>query len=149
MVSSPAKTVTEYLKSLPADRAKAIRAVRKEIKARLPKGYKETMQYGMICYIVPEKVYPDTYNGQPLCIASLGSQKNYMAVYLLNVYGDPALDKWFRESYRKAGLKLDMGKSCVRFKTLEDLPVKLIGEAVSKTSVQDLISQHEKVRRKK
>jgi hypothetical protein len=146
MASSKATTVKEYLDELPAERRKAISAVRKTIRKHLPEGFKEGMQYGMIGYFIPLKRYPTTYNGQPLGIAALASQKNYMALYLMAVYGDPKLEKWFKSAFAKAGKKLDMGKSCVRFKSLDDLPLDVIGEVVSSVSVDDFIARYEAVK---
>lgn len=143
---SDAKTVEEYLRLLPPEREKALRAVRMVILANLPMGYKEIMQYGMIGYAIPLDRYATTYNGQPLTIAALSSQKNYMVVYLMNVYGDKEMEAWFQNRYRASGKKLDMGKSCVRFKRLEDLPVDLIGEAIGRTSVEEFIEKYEKSR---
>lgn len=142
-MQSGAKTTKEYIDSLPEDRAKAISSVRKEILKNLPKGYKETMQYGMISYVIPLKDYPDTYNGQALGIAALASQKNYMSVYLMNVYSDPKLESWFVKEYKATGKKLDMGKSCIRFKKIEDLPIELIGKAVASTPPDKFIKIYE------
>jgi hypothetical protein len=147
VVKSSADTVEQYLASLPPHRQKALRAVRDIILANLPKGYQECMQYGMIGYVIPLKRYPVTYNGQPLGIAALASQKNYMAVYLMNIYGDKDTEAWFTQQYKASGKKLDMGKSCVRFKKLEDLPLELIGEAVARTPVDKLISLYEASRK--
>lgn len=146
MATSDAQTVAEYLAELPEDRRKAIKAVRAEIRKRLPKGYVETMQYGMISYVVPSKVLAKTYNGQPLALASLGNQKNYMTVYLNNVYAFPELESWFLEAYAATGKKLDMGKSCVRFKRLEDLPLDVVGEAIARTPVDAFIAKYEEAR---
>ena len=148
MASSSATTVTEYLAELPADRRLAISAVRKVIKANLPAGYKEVMQHGMICYVVPLTTYPDTYNGQPLCYAALASQKQYMSVYLTNVYGTKNVEAWFRERWAQTGKKLNMGKSCVRFKQLEDLPLDLIGETIAKTPLKAFLKIVEAVHKK-
>lgn len=148
-MQSKAKTVQEYLSELPEDRRAAIEAVRATILEHLPDGYEETMQYGMITYVVPLSLYPAGYLGKkdvPLPYAALASQKNYMAVYLLGVYPNAAMHDWFVSEYKKTGKKLDMGKSCVRFKTLQDLPVELIGEAVAKTSAEDYISAYEQAR---
>jgi hypothetical protein len=101
------------------------------------------MQFGMIGYCVPLDRYPRTYNRQPLNYAALASQKHHMAVYLNNIYGDPELERWFTEAYRATGKRLDMGKSCVRFRRLEDLPVDLIAEAIAKTSVDHFIERYE------
>jgi hypothetical protein len=142
-MQSKAKTVEEYLAGLPPDRREAISTVRRAILDNLPEGYEEGMDYGMIGYFIPLKRYPVTYNGHPLGLAALASQKNYMAVYLMNVYGHPETEKWFQEAYRGTGKKLDMGKSCVRFKKLEDLPVELIGQAVARTPVDAYIKMYE------
>ena len=145
-MKSDATTVKAYLDSLPEDRRKALSAVRREIRRRLPKGYREGMQYGMIGYSIPLRRYPETYNGEPLNLVALASQKHHMAVYLNNIYSDPDLQRWFEQAYRATGKRMDMGKSCVRFKRLDDLPVELIGEAVAKTSVDDFIALYEDAR---
>jgi len=148
MVMSKAKTVTEYLAELPADRRKTIAAVRAVVRKNLPKGYREAIGYGMICYSVPLSTYPDTYNGQPLCYAALAAQKQYCALYLMNVYGDAARTKALQDAFRKAGKKLDMGKSCVRFKTADDLPLDVIGKTIAATPVKAFIEKYEKARKK-
>jgi uncharacterized protein YdhG (YjbR/CyaY superfamily) len=148
MVMSKATTVAGYLAELPADRRKTISTVRAVVRKHLPQGYKESIGYGMICYAVPLSTYPDTYNGQPLCYAALAAQKNYCAIYLMNVYGDAATAKAFREGFRQAGKKLDMGKSCVRFKTADDLPLDVIGRTIAATSMKDFIGQYERSRKK-
>jgi len=147
---SAAKTVQDYLKELPEDRRKAINIIRKTIREHLPKGYEETMQYGMIGYVVPLKIYPEGYLNDPavpLTYAALASQKNYMSVYMMSIYG-PA-GKWFEVEIKKTGKKLNMGKCCVRFKRIEDLPLELIGTAIARTSVKAFIEQYEKGRKKK
>jgi hypothetical protein len=148
MVQSDASSVSEYIADLPADRRRAIGAVRDVILGNLPKGYEESMQFGMIGYSVPLSRYPKTYNGAPLSYAALASQKNHMAVYLMGCYGDAQLAKWFEAEFRKSGKKLDMGKSCVRFRKLDDLPLPLIGEAVAKLPVDDFIALYERSRPK-
>ncbi len=145
-MQSQAQTVDEYLASLPEDRRNALTAVRKVILENLPDGYREGMQYGMIGYYVPLSRYPTTYNGQPLGYVALASQKNYMSLYLMGIYSDRDTEHSFREEYLATGKKLDMGKSCVRFKRLEDLPLPLIGKAVSLVSVDQFIQQYEKSR---
>ena len=115
---SDAKTVKEYLDSVPEDRRKAISAVRKVILKNLPKGYEETMNWGMISYDVPLEIYPDTYNGKPLMYAALASQKNHMAVYLTGIYMSEKSLKDFETAYKATGKRYDVGKSCVRFKKL-------------------------------
>lgn len=143
-----ASTVSEYLASLsPADRAD-IRKVRAVIVKNLPKGYKEAVQWGMICYSVPLSRYPDTYNGQPLCYAALAAQKNYHSLYLMNVYTTPAEEKAFKARYEASGRKLDMGKSCVRFRAADDLPLDIIATVIAKTPVDEFISTYEKARLK-
>ncbi|MFQ6026423.1 MAG: DUF1801 domain-containing protein [Dehalococcoidia bacterium] len=146
MAQSTAQTVEDYLAELPVDRKEAIQAVRRVILDNLPEGYQETMQYGMISYVIPLERYPKTYNKQALAVASLASQKSYMSLYLMGVYGSTDAAEWFTERYRASGKKLDMGKSCVRFKTLEDLPLELVGEAVARTSVGDFIQLYEAAR---
>jgi hypothetical protein len=145
------QTVEEYLSVLPDDRRAALSAVRDTIVRHLPDGYTETMQYGMIGYVVPLSLYPAGYLGDrktPLPFAGLASQKNHMAIYLMNIYGSKELERWFRAEYKKTRKKLDMGKSCVRFKKLEDLPLDLIGQAVSRTPVSAFIAFYEAARRK-
>lgn len=133
MAHSKAQTVDEYLAELPPDRRDAIAGVREVILGQMPDGYEETMQSGMIGYVIPLERYPVTYNRQPLVYAALASQKSYMSLYLMNIYGDEDTEKWFREQYRASGKKLNMGKSCVRFKTLEDLPLGVIRQAIGRT----------------
>lgn len=109
-------------------------------------GYEETMQYGMISYVIPMEKYPTTYNKKPLTFVSLASQKNYIALYLMNVYGDE--EEEFKKNYIATGKKLDMGKSCVRFKSLDDLPLKLISKTITRTSIAQFIERYEKSRMK-
>jgi uncharacterized protein YdhG (YjbR/CyaY superfamily) len=148
MVMSKAATVKDYLAELPADRREAISTVRAVIRTHLPKGYKETVGYGMICYSVPLSTYPKTYNGQPLCYAALAAQKRHCAVYLMNVYGDTPTAKAFRDAFKKAGKKLDMGKSCVRFRAADDLALDALGQAIAATPVADFIAIYERARKK-
>ena len=136
---SDAKTVAKYLSNLDDVRREAISAVRGVILDNLPDGYEEAMQFGMITYVVPLSVLADTYNGQPLMYVALASQKRHMSLYLTNVYGDESVEQWFRERYRAAGKKLDMGKSCVRFRKLDDLPLTLVGEVVARTPIADFV----------
>ena len=144
----PANTVDEYLAKLPADRRDAIGKVRDVINANIPSGFEEKIQYGMISWCVPESVLPakDVYNKQPLCLASLASQKNHMAIYMLHVYGDKTLRAWFEKAYKQAGKKLDMGQSCVRFKTLDALPLEVIGEAMGKVTVDRYADAYRNIR---
>jgi uncharacterized protein YdhG (YjbR/CyaY superfamily) len=148
MAYSSAKTVAQYLTSLPAERRRVVAAVRRVIRANLPAGYRETMNHGMIAYEVPLRRYPTTYNGLPLCYASLAAQKNNYALYLTCAYSDPKQGVWLRNQFRKAGKKIDMGKSCVRFKRLEDLPLDAIGQFISSTPVEKQIKMYEAARRR-
>jgi len=138
-----AASVEDYLAALPPDRRAAIQAVRESILRHLPTGYVECIGWGIIAYAIPLSRFADTYNGQPLAIAALGAQKNYMVVHLMNIYGNPKMRAWFELEYKRAGKQLDAGKACIRFKKLDDLPVDLIGRAVGKTSVDQLIAWHE------
>lgn len=147
MVTSRAETVEEYLESLPSDRREALAAVRKVILANLPEGFEESMQYGMIGYSIPLSRHPDTYNKQPLAVAGLASQKGYMALYLMSVHGDEGLRAWFESAYRDTGKRMDMGRSCIRFRKLEHLPLELVGEAIAKVSAEDFIANFEASRR--
>lgn len=147
MVKSKATTVREYISELPDERTGEIEAIRKLILDNLPAGYVETMQYEMITYVVPIEMYPKTYNGLPLGYISLASHKNYMVLYLMNIYGNKDAGSNFKKRYNASGKKLDMGKSCVRFKKLEDLPIDLIGETIAMTSVKDFIKMYEESRK--
>src|SRR5271165_4540072 len=132
-MQSTATTVEQYLSGVPEDRRKAIEAVRRVILENLDKDYEEGIQYGMNGYYVPHRVYPAGYHcdpKQPLPFASLASQKNHMSLYLMCVYGDSDLSRWFRQAWADSGKKLDMGKSCVRFKKPEDLALDVIAEAI-------------------
>ena len=143
-MQSDATTVAEYLAELPADRRTALEAVRQTILANLPAGYEEAMNWGMITYQVPLARYPDSYNGQPLAYAGLASQKNHMAVYLIGIYADDSARERFETAYRATGKRYDVGKSCVRFKKLDDLPLVLIGESIALFSVDEFIARIEK-----
>jgi hypothetical protein len=143
MVSSSATTVAEYLKELPLDRRKAISEVRKMIRANLPKGYKETMNWGMITYEIPLSRYPDTYNKKPLGYLALASQKNFMTLYLWGAYMD---EEKFKAEYRKTGKPLDMGKSCLHFKKVDDLALDFLAKNIASTPPEKLISLYEQNR---
>ncbi|MCH2505002.1 MAG: DUF1801 domain-containing protein [Dehalococcoidia bacterium] len=143
MAKSKAETVDGYLAELPEDRRAAISAVRQVVLENLPQGYEEMMQFGMIGYVIPLERYPVTYNGQALQYAALASQKNYMSLYLMNVYSDEAVERWFVDRYKDSGKRLDMGKACVRFKSLQDLPIDLVGEAIALTPVDRFIERYE------
>ena len=143
MPKSKAETVDGYLAELPEDRRAAISAVRQVVPENLPQGYEEMMQFGMIGYVIPLERYPVTYNGQALQYAALAYQKNYMSLYLMNVYSDEAVERWFVDRYKDSGKRLDMGKACVRFKSLQDLPIDLVGEAIALTPVDRFIERYE------
>ena len=138
---SDAKTIHEYLTEMPDDRREDIKNVRKTILANLPEGYEEALNWGMITYQVPLEIYPDTYNKKPLMYAALANQKNHMAVYLTGIYMDEDLYQNFEENYRNTGKRYDVGKSCVRFRKLEDLPLELIGESIGAISMEDFIER--------
>ena len=137
---SEAFSVAQYLSELPDDRREAIGAVRHTIVENLSAGYEEVMNWGMITYQVPLATCPDTYNGKPLMYAALASQKNHMAVYLTGIYGDEATRQKFEAAYRATGKRYDVGKSCVRFRKLADLPLDLIGESIASLSVKEFVA---------
>lgn len=132
-MTSDAKTVDEYLASLPEDRRRSLSIVRQILLEHLPEGYEEGMLYGMIGYYVPHSIFPDGYHcypTKPLMYVNLGSQKNHMALYLMCTYGDPVRKAQFVEDYIASGKKLDMGKACLRFKKAEDLALDVIAEVI-------------------
>jgi uncharacterized protein YdhG (YjbR/CyaY superfamily) len=144
---NPAKTPKEYLDGLPDDRKAALRALRAAVNKGLPKGYKEGMQYGMIGWFVPHSRYPDGYHcdpKQPVPFASIASQKNHMGLYLFCIYTDPKESDRFVKAWKKTGKKLDMGKSCIRFKKIEDVPLELVTETVSRIPVDAFLAEYEK-----
>ena len=147
-MQSKASTVDQYVKELPADRKDAVNELRNAINKNLPKGFEEVMSYGMIGYVVPHKLYPPGYHCTPelpLPFAALASQKNSINFYHMGIYTDPAMLKWFTEEFKKVSTKkLDMGKSCMRFKKPEDIPYKLIGQLMKKMTVKDWVSVYEK-----
>jgi uncharacterized protein DUF1801 len=146
--TNKAKTVGEYLKQLPADRRKTLSAVRDVVLENLPKGYTEEIGWGAITYAIPLEDYPNTYNGQPLCIAALSAGKSYCSIHLMAAYGDTKTRKWLEEAFKKSGKKLDMGKACVRFKTPDDLPLDAIGQIIAKVTPDQYIKTYEAGRKK-
>jgi len=142
-VRSDAETPQDYLASLPDDRREAIAAVREAILAGLPAGYEEGIGFGMLSYHVPLSRYPDTYNGAPLSYVALASQKRYMSLYLMGIYSDEGNRSWFEAEAAKRGVTLDTGKSCVRFRRLEELPLDLVSAAVARLAVDDYIAAYE------
>jgi len=141
MASSTAATVQEYLAELPEDRAGVVSHVRDLVNASLPAGYEEGMLHGMITWMVPLDVYPNTYNRRPLAYVSLAAQKNYYALYLMGVYADSAEEAEFREQWVARGTKLDMGKSCLRFKALTDLHEDLVAEVIAAVPMDEHIAR--------
>ena len=148
MPRSAAGTVVEYLKQLPPERRAVVAAVRNLIRRNLPAGYREAMNWGVICFGIPLQRYPDTYNKQPLAYAALAAQKNHYALYLMGVYMDPAQLKQLKDGFKKAGKKLDMGKSCLRFRSLDDLPLEVIARAIASLPPEALIARYEASRRR-
>lgn len=146
-MQSKATTVEQYVAELSEDRQKAINELRKVIKKNMPKGFQETMNYGMIGYVVPHSKYPAGYHcnpKDPLPFMNIASQKNSINVYHMGIYANPKLLKWFTDEHAKASSKkLDMGKSCIRYKKSEDIPYKLIGELASKMTPQEWIEMYE------
>ena len=137
----------EYINQLQSDRKEPIEKLRKTIKDSLPAGFEETMAYGMITYVVPKSIYPEGYHAnpkEPLPFISLASQKSNISLYHMGVYAYPDILEWFKEEYAKqVKTKLDMGKSCIRFKKMEYIPYNLIGELCRKISVEDFIERYE------
>ena len=149
-MQSKALTVDQYLSELPADRRAALETVRGVILANLDKDYEEGIQYGMIGYFVPHRVFPAGYHcdpKQPLAFAGLASNKDYMTLHLMCVYGHAPLAEWFRQAWAKTGKKLDMGKACVRFKKAEDLALDVIGEAIRRVPAEKYIRSYEETMR--
>jgi hypothetical protein len=148
-MQSKATTVAQYLAELPEERRRALGAVREVILKNLDEDYEEGMQYGMIGYYVPHRVFPAGYHcdpSKPLPFACLASQKNHMSLYMMSCYGGGAEEEWLRGQWAKAGKKLDMGSSCIRFKKLEDLPLDVIGQAIARVPVQEYIKAYQKAR---
>lgn len=143
-----ASTVQEYLDELSLERRNIVSAVRQIVLENLPEGYVESMNWGMISYEIPLERYPDTYNKQPLSYVALAAQKNHYALYLMGVYQDPDQEAWLKQGFETAGKRLDMGKSCLRFRRMDDLPLDTIAEVVASTTPEQLIARYEKSRRK-
>ena len=146
-MTSDAKTPEEYISALPKERKDAVSKLRKVILKNLPNGFTETMGYGMLGYVVPHSIYPDGYHCDPktpLPFMSVASQKNFIAVYHMGVYAHKEIYDWFVNEYPKySNRKLDMGKSCIRFKKIDEIPYKLIGELASKMTTEKWIKIYE------
>lgn len=149
-MQSKATSVEEYMKEIPADRLEAMSKLRKVIKKNIPKGFQECMSYGMIGYVVPHKLYAEGYHcdpSLPLPFMNIASQKNNISVYHMGIYADQKLLKWFEGEYKKLNIgKLDMGKSCIRFKNMDKIPFDLIGELAGKMTVEDWVGRYEKMK---
>lgn len=143
---SDAATVEQYLRTLPHERRSALEAIRAVIRKNLDPGFVETMQYGMIGYVVPHTLYPAGYHcnpAEPLPFAGLASQKNHMSLYMMSLYQGSDDAARFRDAWQRAGLRLDMGKCCVRFKRLQDVPLDVIAEAFKRVTPADHIARYE------
>ena len=151
-MQSSATTPDQYIQELPEDRKEIMQKLRETVLKNIPKGFEEIMQYGMISYVVPHSIYPDGYHckpSDPLPFLSIASQKNHIAFYNMGIYSKPELLKWFTEEYPKqAKGKLDMGKSCIRFKNPKNIPFDLLGELTKKISVDQWIEIYEKTFKK-
>ncbi len=146
MATSTAVTPDEYIASLPDDRREAVATVRDVINRNLPPGYEEGIAYGMIAWWIPLETFADTYNGQPLGLAGIASQKNYISLYLNTVYGDPAEEAWFKERYAESGKKLNMGKSCLRFRRLDEVPLDVIAETIARADLDRTLAHYAEAR---
>jgi hypothetical protein len=146
-MQSQVQTVEEYVSQVPDNHREALILLRKIILENIPEGFSEQMNYGMIGYVVPHSIYPKGYHCDaklPLPFLNIAAQKNFIAVYHMGIYANPELLKWFTEEFPKhSKLKLDMGKSCIRFKNVNHIPFNLIGELATKTEVADWISLYE------
>jgi hypothetical protein len=141
-------SVTDFLARLPEARRKELERVRGVVRKHLPAGYEETVTKGMIVYEVPLRRYADTYNGHPIWYAALGSQKNYLTLYLMAAYASTALANKLHEGFKSAGKKLDMGKACIRFRRADDLALDVIGEVIGGTSVDAYVAIAEAAHRR-
>ncbi len=148
MVQRDVSTVEGYLEALPPDRRPVIERTLAFVREHIPDGFEEGIAFGMIGWVVPLERYPDTYNGQPLGIVSLAAQKRHNALYLSAPYADPALDAKIRDAYTEAGMKLDMGKSCVRFQRFDQLHTDVLGEVVAALSPDAFIELYEGARQR-
>ena len=148
MVKSAAATADQYLSTLTEDWRASISEIRKVILDNLPEGDLETVQSGMISYVVPLESSPKTYKGKPLMYFSLASQKNYMSLYLMSIYGDEEKARQFDADFKASGRKMDRGKPCVQLNKIDDLPMDVIGKAVAGTSLQEFIEIYQSSRRR-
>ena len=148
-MNSEANTPEEYISQLPEDRMKAMIMLRRVINENIPLGYKEVMSYGMVSYVIPHSIYPSGYHcnpKEPVPFISIASQKNYIAMYHMGIYFYTEISTWFQEEYaKKVKTKLDMGKSCIRFKKVDDIPYDLIAELCRKITLEDYLEKYQSV----
>jgi uncharacterized protein YdhG (YjbR/CyaY superfamily) len=146
-MQSKANTIDEYLNEQPEERKQSMNKLRATILENIPQGFVETMSYGMIGYVVPHNLYADGYHCNPklpLPFINIASQKNFIAIYHMGIYANPELLKWFTDEFPKhSNQKLDMGKSCIRFKKMDPIPFDLIAELIRKMSVEDWVNTYE------
>jgi uncharacterized protein YdhG (YjbR/CyaY superfamily) len=145
--SARRSTVAGYLSALPPAQRGVLTKLRRLIRTHLPKGYQESTNWGAITYQVPLKRCPDTYNGQPLCYVAVAAQKNYLSLYLMTAYGNSAKKKQLESAFASAGKKLDMGKACIRFRALDDLPLDTIADIIASTPVDSYVAAYEESRK--
>lgn len=152
-MQSKATTVDAYMKELPADRLEAMTKLRKVIRKNIPKGFQECMNYGMIGFVVPHKLYAEGYHcdpSMPLPFMNIASQKSNISVYHMGIYADQKILKWFEGEYKKLNIgKLDMGKSCIRFKNMDKIPYDLIGQLAAKITVDEWVGRYEEMKMKR
>lgn len=147
MAKSNTRTVEDYIQELPEYRRETIREIRELILENIPDGYEETISWGMINYEIPLDKYPDTYNNQPLSYVGLAAQKNHNALYLMSAYQDEELQEWLEEQFEEANKNMDMGRSCLRFQTVNDLPLKAIAELIAHQTPDEFIEAYEETRK--
>ncbi|HET6899265.1 MAG TPA: DUF1801 domain-containing protein [Vicinamibacteria bacterium] len=141
--------MSQWLASVPAERKDAINSVRAAVNEHLPQGYEETVDWGMLAWVVPLSRLPNTHNGHPLTLAALGAHTKLMTIYLMSIYSDPKLRKAFEIAYKRTGKKLDMGGCCVHFKRLDDLPLDVVGQTIASVAVDQYVERYERSRTKK
>lgn len=147
MAKSNTQTVEDYIEELPEYRRETIKEIRELILENLPEGYEETMNWGMISYEIPLEKYPDTYNNQPLSYLGLAAQKNHNALYMMSVYQDEELQEWLEERFEESNKKMDMGRSCLRFQTVNDLPLDAIAKVIGHQTPDEFIEAYEETRK--
>lgn len=149
MTPTKPKTVAAYVAGLPPAVRVVVTQVRRLVRRHLPAGYRETVDWGAITYQVPLRRYPTTYNGRPLCYVALAAQKGYVSLYLMGAYGSPVLRRRLETGFRKAGKRLNMGKSCIRFRSIDDLPLRVIGDVIAAVPMRRYIATAEATRTKR